>query len=390
MSGKSDRDQQPATRLANTGRDRDLTGPFINPPVIRASTVLFDSAADLAADNQRYTYGRAGTPTTEALATAISELHGAAGTVACPSGLSACTTALLATLSAGDEVLMVDSVYYPTRRAAEKLFRRFGVTTRYVDPGIGAEIADLVTPATRAIYLESPGSYTLDMQDLPAIAGVAKARDLIVLCDNTWATPLGCRPLDLGADIVVEAATKYIAGHSDASIGTVSANSDLWPRLRDTHRQMGLYVGPDDVFLTLRGLRTLGVRLDRHASSGLEVARWLQRRSEIERVLYPPLPDDPGHALWKRDMTGAAGLLGFRLRDRSVEAAQRFIDALRLFGIGWSWGGYESLVAYAEPARYRALPTEEGPIVRLSIGLEDPGDLIADLDQAFAGLSSDG
>jgi cystathionine beta-lyase len=385
---KSDKDQhrwEPATRLVRAGRDPDLTGPFVNPPVVHASTVLFDSVDEMIARKSRYLYGRWGTPTLEAMEQAVSDLEGAAGTVLSPSGLTAISTALLASLSAGDHLLMVDCAYYPSRHLTETVLRRFGVETTFFDPAIGAGIRDLFRPRTRAVYLEVPGSLTFEMQDLPAIADAAHEGGATVIADNTWATPLYYRPLALGADIVVHAGTKYFGGHSDVMLGTASATAAAWPNLVQTQRLMGLAVGPDDAFLGLRGLRTLAVRLDRQMRSALKVAEWLADRPEVGRVLHPALPGDPGHALWKRDMTGASGLFGFTLGAWGEDEAKRLIDGLELFGIGASWGGYESLATLASKNLTRTVnPWPAGrPLIRVHIGLEDPDDLSADLKASF-------
>lgn len=390
-SGEDDDDGlRPATRLVRAGRDKTITGPFVNPPVVHASTVLFESSEAMLDRRQRYTYGRRGTPTSEALESAISGMEGAAGTVLCPSGLAAASLALLATINAGDNVLMVDCVYGPVRHFADTVLKRLGVSTTYFDPGIGDGIAGLFEESTSLVYLETPGSLTFEMQDMAAIAAVAHERYALVIADNTWATPLFFRPLDHGADLSVMAGTKYLGGHSDVNIGTVAANQRAWARLKETHGSMGLAVGPDDIYLALRGLRTLGVRLERQMASGLEVAHWLAARPEVTRVLHPALPGDPGHALWQRDMTGASGLFGIVLGGWTDAEARAFVDGLRLFGIGASWGGFESLAIVAKVDHVRsAVPWRaEGPLVRLHVGLEDPVDLIADLDRSFAGVAA--
>jgi len=375
-----------ATRLVAAGRGRDITGPFVNPPVVHASTVLFDSVADMHSGEAKYVYGRRGTPTLNALAGAIAELEGAAGTVLCPSGLSAISTALLAFASAGDHVLLPDSIYHPGRHFADDVLARLGIGVGYYDPAdTGAAIA-AITPATRIVYVESPGSYTMEMQDIPAIAEAAHGHGAVVIADNTWATPLYCDVFALGADVSILAATKYISGHADLLQGTISANAACWERLRHCHGAMGLCVGPDDAYLSLRGLHTMAVRLERHYRSALEVASWLERRPEIARVLYPALPSDPGHDVWRRDMTGASGLLSFVFDGGDEKAAASVLDALELFGLGYSWGGYESLATIGSHGlRRTASPRPaEGPLVRLHIGLEDADDLIADLDQALS------
>jgi cystathionine beta-lyase len=378
-----------ATRLVRLGRDKHLTGQFVNPPVIHASTVLFDNVEDMTHNRQRYTYGRRGTPTLEALETAISVLEGATGTVLCPSGLSAVATALLSALQSGDHLLMADCVYQPTRHFALTVLKRLGIETTFYDPTIGVGIEALFTERTRALYMEVPGSLTFEMTDVPAMVAAAKTRGATTILDNTWATPLFFKPLAAGVDITLLAATKYIGGHSDLMLGTVSASGPAWVKLKQTHGAMGLCAGPDDIYLALRGLRTLAVRLERHWRSALTVASWLKERPEVARVLYPPLEGDPGHAIWQRDMSGGSGLLGFVLRGWSGDDACRFVDGLRLFGIGASWGGFESLAIVSDVKKARsAVPwLAEGPLIRLHIGLEDAGDLIADLGASLAAVA---
>ena len=381
----------PLTQFVRAGRDKALTGPFVNPPVVHASTVLFDSVDAMLGRRQRYVYGRRGTPTSEALETAVSEIEGAAGTVLCPSGLSAASTALLSCLSAGDEALIVDCVYGPVRHFADTVLRRLGVAVTYFDPAAPAEaFAGLMTDRTAAVYLEAPGSLTFEMQDVPGIAAAARARGATVLFDNTWATPYFFKPIEAGVDLSIHAATKYLGGHADVSLGTVAASVAAWPRLKELHGSLGLTVGPDDIFLGLRGLRTLGIRLDRQMQSALRIASWLEGRPEVTRVLYPALPSDPGHALWKRDMRGASSLFAVQLGGWSEDEAKRFIDGLALFAIGASWGGFESLAILARPDAVRsAMPWQGGgPLVRLHVGLEDPDDLIADLEAGFARIAA--
>lgn len=389
-SSDNDKPRQPATQMVRAGRDTALTGPFVNPPVVHASTVLFPDTDTMLSRRQRYVYGRRGTPTSDALESAISEIEGAAGTILCPSGLSAVSTALLSVLGAGDEVLIVDCVYSPVRHFADTVLKRLGVETTYFEPGIGAGIGELISARTRAVYLEAPGSLTFEMQDVPAIAQIAHDNGAVVLVDNTWATPLYFKPLAAGADLSIQAGTKYLGGHSDVNLGLVAANETHWPTLKETHGTLGLCVGPDDIFLGLRGFRTMAVRLDRQMESALEVARWLDGRPEIARVLYPALPGDPGHGLWKRDMTGASGLFAIVLDGWPISDAIAFVDGLDLFGIGASWGGFESLAILAHPRKHRtASPwSAEGPLIRLHIGLEDPADLIADLEASFARVAS--
>jgi len=378
----------PATRLAHAGRD-PANGPFVNPPVIHASTVLFDSVAQMkgkAATPARWTYGRRGTPTSEALERAISEIEGAEGTVLTPSGASACGLALMALLAAGDHLLMIDSVYAPTRNICDGLLKRFGIETTYFDPLIGDGIAALIRPNTRAIFLEAPGSLTFEMPDVPAIARVARERDVLTVIDNTWATPLFFRPLDHGVDVSIMAATKYVVGHSDALVGTIACGPRAWKKVKSTHGDLGIFTGPDDMYLALRGLRTMAVRLAHHQKSALALAEWFAARPEVSRVLYPALPSDPGHALWKRDFAGASGLFGVVMKGGSDAAVAAFLDGLELFGLGYSWGGFESLAIPAMPEAVRsAVPWRaEGALLRFQIGLEDVADLIADLDAGLA------
>ena len=393
----SDADHQQATRLVTGGRrpewtgDPRLGGGVVNPPVWRASTILYDSVADLEArgrdTHDRLFYGRRGTPTVWALADALTQLEqGAAGTLLYPSGVAAISAGLLALLSPGDHLLMVDSVYDPTRSLCDGLLNRLGVRTTYYDPLVGADIALLIEPATRVIFLESPGSLTFEVQDVPAITAVARERGIVTMLDNTWATPLLFPALAHGVDVTMMSLTKYVGGHSDAMMGSLTATTALWPQLRDATYQLGQSVSADDAALMLRGLRTLDVRLRRSGESGLAVAQWLADRPEVGRVLHPALPGCPGHAAWQRDFSGASGLFAFTLKDTDKAGRARFVDALSLFGIGYSWGGYESLVVPANPPRSAVPWQADGPLVRLSIGLEDPGDLIADLATGFAAL----
>ena len=392
-----DRPAADATRLVEGGRrpewthDPRLGGGVVNPPVWRASTILYDSVADLdargSATHDRLFYGRRGTPTVWALADALTDLEpGAEGTLLYPSGVAAIAGALFALLSPGDHLLMTDSAYEPTRTLCNGMLARMGVRTTYYDPRVGGAIADLIEPATRVIFLESPGSLTFEVQDVPAIVAVARARGITTVIDNTWATPLRLRALAHGVDISMMSLTKYVGGHSDLLMGSLTATPALWPVLRSAAYAMGQSVTADDCALVLRGLRTLGVRLDRHEASAMVVADWLARHPRVGRVLHPPRADHPGHALFARDFTGGSGLFAFTLRDGDAAARARVIDALRRFGIGYSWGGFESLVVPCDPARIRtAVPwTERDPLIRLSIGLEDPADLIADLEQALS------
>ena len=381
-----------ATRLVSGGRDPFAYHGFVNPPVYHASTVLYPTAEDLLAHRGRYQYGRRGTPTSEALADALAALEGAdcAGVALLPSGLAAASLALLSVLDAGDHVLVTDNVYLPTRKFCDGVLARYGVTTSYYDPLIGGGIAALIEPTTRAIFVESPGSLSFEMQDVPAIAAAAHAKGLAVLMDNTWASPLYFRAFDKGVDLSIQSGTKYIGGHSDVMLGTVSANRATWPRLREIVETTGLCVGPDDMYLGLRGLRTMGVRLAQHYASGMKVARWLAGRPEVARVLHPALESHPGHAIWRRDYSGACGLFSIVLKPVPQSAVHAFLNALTLFGIGASWGGFESLAIPFDCASFRTATTwaPGGPAVRFHIGLEDVDDLIDDLERGFAAFAA--
>jgi cystathionine beta-lyase len=383
---------RPETKLVTAGRDTKAQKGFVNPPVVHGSTVLYPTAADLHAHRGEFQYGRHGTPTTKALQEALMALEGpqCAGVGLTPSGLAAITTSLLAVLKSGDHVLVCDNVYRPSRNFCQGMLARYGVETSYFDPLIGGGIAALFKTNTRAVLVEAPGSQSLEMPDIPAIAAVAHAKGALVLDDNTWATPLYHRSLEQGVDISIQAATKYIGGHSDIMFGTISANAKAWPVVADNMRLLGVCAGPDDVFLALRGLRTLGVRLAQHHRSGLELARWLSARPEVSRVLHPALESDPGHAIWKRDFTGASGLFSVVLKPAPQRAVDALLDAVKLFGMGYSWGGFESLVIPFDCASYRTAThwKPEGPTLRLHIGLEDVGDLKADLDRGFAAFNA--
>jgi cystathionine beta-lyase len=380
-----------ATRLVTAGRRPEWTGGIVSPPVWRASTILYDSVADLKErqkdTHHRLYYGRRGTPTQWSLAEALNELEpGAEGTLLYPSGVAAVATALLAVLRPGDELLMVDSAYEPTRALCDGLLKRFGVSTRFYDPLIGAGIAELIGDRTRAVFMESPGSLTFEVQDVPAICAAAKARGVVTLLDNTWATPLYFRAIEKGVDLSILACTKYVVGHSDAMLGSVTAAPSAWKTLRQTTYQLGQHAGPDDAWLGARGLRTMGVRLAQHQEGALKVARWLEAQPQVARVIHPALPGCPGHQIWQRDFTGASGLFGFVLNGGDEAARSALIDGLELFGIGFSWGGFESLVIPADADKLRSVVpwSAEGPLVRLQIGLEDPDDLIADLAAGLA------
>lgn len=384
-TGKSKKGKD--TKLVSAGRDPSAQHGFVNTPVYHGSTVLYPSAEDLFANRLRYPYGRRNSPTIEALTGAMSELENAAGTVLTPSGLSAVSTALLSVCGAGDHILVADSVYHPNRHFCDTVLKRMGVETSYYDPLIGGGIGALLRPNTKAVFTESPGSLTFEIQDLPAIAEAAHAHGALVLTDNTWATPYFFKPLDFGADISIQAGTKYISGHADVLIGSISANQKAWPRLHATHGALGLTTGPDDIFLALRGLRTMSLRLKQHQASALAVAGWLQERPEVARVLYPALEGDPGHAVWKRDFSGASGLFSIELKPVSEQKVCMFLDALELFGMGYSWGGFESLIVPCDLRDRTIKPRNTGPLLRLHIGLEDTDDLIGDLKSGLEEMS---
>ena len=376
-----------ATRVVAAGRRKEWTQGIVNTPVWRAPTILYDSVADLRAagtsnTHHRLFYGRKGTPTQWSLADALNELEpGAEGTFLYPSGVAAIAAALLSVLSPGDELLLPDSAYDPTRSMGTGLLKRMGISTRFYDPLIGGGIADLIAENTRAILLESPGSLTFEVQDVPAIVAAAKARGVTTLLDNTWATPLFFPAIAHGIDLSILACTKYVVGHSDVMLGSVTAAPGHFARLRDTSFQLGQIASPDDSWLASRGLRTMAVRLKQHQASALEIAHWLKQRPEVAAVLHPALPDCPGHETFLRDFKGSSGLFSFVLNGGNEAARAALIDGLEHFGIGYSWGGFESLALPVDPQRYRSVTkrAHAGPIVRLQIGLEDPVDLIADL-----------
>jgi cystathionine beta-lyase len=383
---------KPDTKVTTGGRNPHAHHGYVNPPVYHASTLLYRTAEDYLGSKGQYHYGRCGTPTSEALENAIQDIEGpaCAAVALLPSGLTAISTALLAVLKAGDHVLVTDSAYGPTRTFCDSVLKRYGVTTSYYDPLIGVGIASLMRPNTRAVFAESPGSLTFEMQDIPAIAGVAHNNGALVLMDNTWAGPLYFKALEKGVDLSIQSGTKYIGGHSDLMLGIVSANKETAQRLKDTAYTMGLCVGADDMNLGLRGLRTLAVRLRQHHRSGLKVAEWLAQRAEVLKVLHPALPGAPGHDIWKRDFTGASGLFSIVLKPVPERAVLAFLNALTLYGIGASWGGFESLAIPFDVTPIRTATKFEpgGPTVRFHIGLEDVSDLIADLERGFAALAA--
>jgi cystathionine beta-lyase len=384
--------QHAETRLVTSGRDTKAQKGFVNPPVFRGSTVLYPTAEDLHAHRGEFTYGRHGTPTTRSLQDMLMALEGpqCAGVGLVPSGLSSISTALLAVLKAGDHLLICDNVYRPSRNFDNGLLARFCVETSYFDPLIGAGIEKLFKPNTRAVLVEAPGSQSFEMPDIRAIAEVAHAHGALVIDDNTWATPLYHRSLEQGVDISMMAATKYIGGHSDIMFGTISANAKAWPLISEAIRLLGVCAGPDDVYLAIRGMRTLAVRLAQHHRSGLEMARWLAARPEVARVLHPALETDPGHAIWKRDFTGASGLFSIVLKPAPQKAVDAMLDTLTLFGMGFSWGGFESLAIPFDCDAYRTATkwSPGGPTLRLHIGLENVEDLKADLDRGFAAFNA--
>jgi cystathionine beta-lyase len=397
------RGKRPDTQLAHLGRGRAGSFDFVNPPLVRGSTVLHDDVADLRARVRRrnegedgeagapVAYGIYGTPTHRAFYEALTALEGGHRSWAFPSGLTACTMAILAYVRQGDHVLLPDSVYWPTRRFARQTLPRYGVQASFYDPRVGeqgrASVERLFRPDTKLLFLESPGSLTFEMQDVPLLAAVAREREAISVIDNTWATPLYFRPLAHGVDVSVHAATKYIGGHSDLLMGTVTCNERAWPAMRETIHHYGLTTSPDDCWLALRGLRSMGARLAQHRATAEKLIEWLKRQPEVERILYPADPADPGHALWKRDMSGASGLFGVLLKPGLGDARlHALIDGMQLFGRGYSWGGFESLLIPSSPERTVAPLDYAGRMFRVSAGLEDAADLIADLDAGFGRL----
>jgi len=395
--GESQTDMKQDTTIVTAGRDPESNLGVVNPPVYHTSTILNPSMATMKANGARREkgetvtmYGRIGHPTSLAFEEAMAEVEGGYNAFAFPSGLAAIAAAITSYVSAGDHILVSDSAYRPTRSYCDGVMKRFGVETTYYDPLIGAGIADLIRPNTKIVYVEAPGSHTFEMQDIPAIAAEAKKAGAMVLMDNTWASPLFFRPFDHGVDVSIHAATKYIVGHSDAMLGVVVTNEAAWQPLRQTAQAMGQCVGPDDIYLGLRGLRTLAVRLRQHMVNALDIAAWLETRPEVGRVLHPGLPSHPGHAIWKRDFLGSSGLFSIVLREGySDDDLARMIDGLKLFGLGASWGGYESLVIHQKPEQFRTATDWSGPglLVRLHIGLEDTDDLKADLQAGLERLA---
>ena len=387
------------TRVIAAGRDLKHYAGAVNPPVYHVSTIISKSVAELKARSNRendgdqiMAYGRRGTPTSWALENAVAELEGGYRTLAYPSGLAAIAGTLFAFLKSGDHLLMTDSVYAPTRRFCNQTLKRFGVETNYYDPQIGSGIQELLRPNTTVVFTESPGSHTFEVQDIPAIAEVSHTHGAKVLMDNTWASPLFFKPFAHGVDVSIQAGTKYIVGHSDAMLGTATATRECWPTLSETTWDMGQCAGPDDLYLAQRGFRTLSVRLQQHYRNGLEIGEWLRSRPEVRQVLHPALPDTPGYALWKRDFLGASGLFGVELEPCSEAALEALLDGMQIFHMGYSWGGYESLIV---PTNVRSIRTAspwnfEGPLVRLHVGLESVSDLKDDLAEGFQRLRGAG
>lgn len=382
------------TRLLRAGRTPEDNHGIVNPPVYHASTITHATVAELEhaarTPYEGVRYGLRGTPTTFALEDAVTELEGGYRSIAVCSGLAAVTASLTAFLKSGDRVLMCDNVYDPARSFCDGNLKRYGIETHYYDPMIGDGIADLIDERTRVIFLESPGSLTFEVQDVPAIVAAAKARGVITIIDNTWAAGFYFRPLDHGVDVSLQAGTKYIGGHSDLMMGTITCNEDTFLAVKRECSVIGLHAAPDDCYLALRGIRTLAARLTRHQDSALKIARWLQDRDEVVRVLHPALPSCPGHDIWKRDFSGSSGLFSIVLDERYDKAAvTAMLDGMELFPMGYSWGGYESLIIPADPGSIRtATDWTGGRLLRLHVGLEDPDDLIADLEQGFMRLNS--
>lgn len=388
-----------ATKIVTIGRQTQEHRGAVNPPVYRASTILSETLADYRAKGadkspNAVSYGRHGVPTTHALESAVAELENGARAKLCPSGLAAISAPLLAFLNAGDHLLMTDNCYGPTRRFCNGMLRRLGVDTTFYDPTIGAGIRDLIRQNTRVIFMESPGSWTFEVQDVNAIAEVANDAGIWTMIDNTWATPLFFKPLNHGVDLSIQAATKYISGHADVMMGVVIASKAAEPKLSRGFLEIGASASPDDAYLALRGLRTLPIRMERHWATGVKLAEWLLSQPEVTDVMHPALPWDPGHRLWKRDFTGASGLFAMILKPEygSTAALSQFLDRLELFGLGDSWGGYESLMVPGAPGKLRSATSwpgdkrPEGQVLRVSAGLEDPDDLIADLRAGFERL----
>lgn len=392
----SSKKQQLETNIITTGRNKNWNQGVVNTPIYRASTVLFDTLDEMydAVNNgseNKLAYGLRGTPTHFAFQEAVAELEGGHATALYPSGSAAISCSLLSFLSAGDHLLMVDSVYHPTRQFCDTILKDFGVETTYYDPVIGAGVEKLIQANTKILFLESPGSLTMEVQDVPTLCSIAHQHNVITILDNTWASPINCRPFELGVDISIQAATKYIAGHSDVMMGTATTKEKYWLRLKTRSYALGQCVSPDDVYLAHRGLRTLAVRMKQHASSALEIANWLAQRSEVDHVRYPAFPSCPGHDFFKRDFSSSNGLFSFVLKRASRAQIQQFVEGMNLFKMGFSWGGYESLIIpifNLSKIRTATKWSTDSYLVRLHIGLEDPKDLIDDLNEAFKRLNA--
>ncbi|CAK2128404.1 cystathionine beta-lyase/L-cysteine desulfhydrase/alanine racemase [Vibrio crassostreae] len=378
------------TKLITAGRDKKWTNGVVNPPVQRASTVVFNSVeekrkATINRANKTLFYGRRGTNTHFAFQDAMVEVEGGAGCALYPCGTAAISNAILSFVETGDHILMVDTCYEPTRDFCDTIMKKMGVETTYYEPTIGEGIQDLIKPNTKVLFSESPGSVTMEVQDIPTLARIAHEHDIIVMLDNTWAAGVNFSPFDFGVDISIQAATKYIVGHSDVMLGTAVANEKCWDQLREQSYLMGQCVSPDDAYLGLRGIRTLDVRLRQHAESSLKVAKWLETRPEVDHVRHPALESCPGHEFFKRDFTGGNGLFSFVLKNSNIKATTALLDGMTHFSMGYSWGGFESLILANEPSSFNSLrtvanPNFEGTLIRVHIGLEDVDDLIADLE----------
>ncbi|MCF7502515.1 MULTISPECIES: cystathionine beta-lyase [Vibrio] len=378
------------TKLITAGRDKKWTNGVVNPPVQRASTVVFNSVeekrkATINRANKTLFYGRRGTNTHFAFQDAMVEVEGGTGCALYPCGTAAISNAILSFVETGDHILMVDTCYEPTRDFCDTIMKKMGVETTYYAPTIGEGIQDLIKPNTKVLFTESPGSVTMEVQDIPTLARIAHEHDIIVMLDNTWAAGVNFSPFDFGVDISIQAATKYIVGHSDVMLGTAVANEKCWDQLREQSYLMGQCVSPDDAYLALRGIRTLDVRLRQHAESSLKVAKWLETRPEVDHVRHPALESCPGHEFFKRDFTGGNGLFSFVLKNSNTKATTALLDGMTHFSMGYSWGGFESLILANEPSSFDSLrtvanPNFEGTLIRVHIGLEDVDDLIADLE----------
>lgn len=388
--------KQDETIATHAGRYPQQNYGVVNPPVYHASTILFPTVEEFEGRESRrglpgeVVYGLQGTPTTFALEQAMTALEGSYGCVVLPSGLAAVAMAILAFVKSGDHLLMVDSAYEPSRKFCDEILTGLGVETTYYDPLVGSDIEKLIRPNTKAVYLESPGSLTFEVQDVPAIAASAHRHGVKVLLDNTWATPLFFKPFSHGVDVSIHAGTKYIAGHSDVMAGLVTTTDQTYSAVRQTMLGFGQCAGPDDTYMVLRGIRTLPTRLQQHSKQSIDIALWLKQRPEVARVLHPALPDCPGHEIWRRDFLGTTSLFGIQLKDYRREAVSAMLDDMQLFGLGASWGGFESLLIPTYPEKLRtAVPWQaEGPLLRIHVGLENTEDLIADLDEGFKRLNA--